>query len=81
MRNIVITTKALVNIPDDAVINADGSITIGDATYKDICISVSRYETGKCVDADVLISDLTIELNTNLIDATKKCQRIWPFSC
>ena len=80
MRNIVITTKALVSIPDDAVINADGSITIGDNTFKDICISVSRYNYGECIyaiDADVLTSDLTIELNTNLIDATKNFQHIW----
>lgn len=77
MKNVVITTKATVTLPDDAVINADGSITIGDNTFKDICISVSRYKKKECIDADVLNSDLTIELNTNLIDATKNFQRIW----
>lgn len=77
MKNVVITTKSIVTIPDDAVINPDGSITIGDNTFKDICISVSRYNNGECIDADVLTSDLTIELNTNLIDATKNFQHIW----
>ena len=77
MKNVVITTKSIVTLPDDAVINADGSITIGDNTFKDICISVSRYNNGECIDADVLTSDLTIELNTNLVDETKAFQRIW----
>lgn len=77
MRNIVITTKARITIPDDAIVNADGSITIGDNTFKDICVSVSRYKNNECIDADVLQSDITIELNTNLMDTNKSFQRIW----
>ena len=77
MRNIVITTKAQITIPDDAVVNADGSITIGDNTFKDICVSMSHYQNNECIDADVLQSDVTIELNTNLMDANKSFQRIW----
>ena len=77
MRNIVIIAKANITIPDDAIINADGSITIGDNTFKDICVSVSRYNNCGCVDADVLKSELKIELNTNLMDANKSFQHIW----
>ena len=77
MKNIVITAKAKVTLPDDAIVNADGSITIGDKTFKDICVSVSRYGNGECQDTDILVSDITIDLNTNLMDANTSFQRIW----
>ena len=79
MRNIVITAKAFVTLPDDATINADGSITINGNTFKDICISVSLYKENEseCKEADVLKTGLKIEPNTNLMDANKTFQRIW----
>lgn len=77
-KNIVISATANVSIPANAVINADGSITIGLQTFKDICITVSRYENGVCIDNNVLANaSLTIEADRNMMNVDKSFQHIW----
>lgn len=78
-KNIVIAATANVSIPVNAVINPDGSISIGCYTYKDICITVSRYnEHGECIDNNVLANtSLTIEADRNMMNADKSFQHIW----
>lgn len=66
MRNIIITATAHVSIPDNAIINENGTITINGEVIKDIGISISKYDTlGDCHDADVLKSEISIEDHLN----------------
>ena len=55
MKNVIITTKTVISIPDNAEISIDNKrIKVGNKIYKDMALSVSCYENGECIDAEIM---------------------------
>ena len=62
MKNVIITTKTVISIPDNAEISQDNKrIKIDNKIYKDIALSVSCYENGECIDAEIMDSIVNID--------------------
>ena len=62
MKNIIITTKTVISIPDNAEISIDNRrIKIDNKVYKDMALSVSCYENGECIDAEIMDSIVNID--------------------
>ena len=62
MKNIIITTKTVISIPDNAEISTDNKrIKIDNKVYKDMALSVSCYENGECIDAEIMDSIVNID--------------------
>ena len=62
MKNIIITTKTVISVPDHAKISPDNKrIKIDNKIYKDFALSVSCYENGECIDAEIMDSIVKIE--------------------
>ena len=62
MKNIIITTKTVISIPDNAEISPDNKrIKIDNKVYKDMALSVSCYENGECIDAEIMDSIVNID--------------------
>ena len=62
MKNIIITTKTVISIPDNAEISIDNRrIRVGNKVYKDMALSVSCYENNECIDAEIMDSIVNID--------------------
>ena len=62
MKNIIITTKTVISIPDNAEISPyNKRIKIDNKVYKDMALSVSCYENGECIDAEIMDSIVNID--------------------
>ena len=62
MKNVIITTKTVISIPDNAEISIDNRrIRVGNKVYKDMALTVSCYENGECIDAEIMDSIVNID--------------------